>query len=479
MHTTDTRLRILLTFALLAATTAVCLSLWRFQNDDAYIFYAYVKNLLNGQGYVFNPGERVNGTTSALYPLLLSALAWIVGASTQIIPVLAHVILALALAVALLGVRALINKSNKDWLACILPALFFLASPHLVDASGMETFLTLSLLVAGYLAYQQEKLAWSALSLGLAVLSRPDSLLFSMLVAGDYILRKRSLPPLSIVAIFLLPILPWIFWSTWYFGSPLPLSLGAKLALTEAGRTGLTYPFLQRLPAATWLISENIAAFETVALVGLSIFVFIKSPGHPIRFFILWAILYTLAYGLLLNTPGFRWYYIPLILVQALVFGRAAELICLKNTRATKLFRLLVFALLISVIGVRCFQRLSGTVNSKFTHYKSIAETLNNEANPGDSLASAEIGILRYYYTQGPIIDALGLITPGVAEQVRNKDFGRYILELKPTYVLCAQPPRRKIEAFCSSEWFRALYGAPRIFKIAKKSSALFRRQGQ
>lgn len=41
--------------------------------DDAYITYRYTRNILAGNGFVFNPGERELGTTTPLYTLLLAA----------------------------------------------------------------------------------------------------------------------------------------------------------------------------------------------------------------------------------------------------------------------------------------------------------------------------------------------------------------------------------------------------------------------
>ena len=39
--------------------------------DDSYITYRYARDLLTGQGFVFNPGERVLGTTTPLYTALM------------------------------------------------------------------------------------------------------------------------------------------------------------------------------------------------------------------------------------------------------------------------------------------------------------------------------------------------------------------------------------------------------------------------
>lgn len=42
--------------------------------DDAFIIFRYVRNLIAGQGYVFNVGERVLGTTTPFYTLYLALL---------------------------------------------------------------------------------------------------------------------------------------------------------------------------------------------------------------------------------------------------------------------------------------------------------------------------------------------------------------------------------------------------------------------
>ena len=48
-----------------------CLSL-DFTQDDAYISYRYAENFIQGNGLVFNPGERVEGYTNFLWIILLS-----------------------------------------------------------------------------------------------------------------------------------------------------------------------------------------------------------------------------------------------------------------------------------------------------------------------------------------------------------------------------------------------------------------------
>src|SRR5882672_4650282 len=46
-----------------------------YQVDDAFIVYRYAANLARGAGFVFNPGERVEGVTCFLWTLLLAPFA--------------------------------------------------------------------------------------------------------------------------------------------------------------------------------------------------------------------------------------------------------------------------------------------------------------------------------------------------------------------------------------------------------------------
>ena len=35
--------------------------------DNSFITFRYARNLLSGEGFVYNPGQRVMGTTTPLY----------------------------------------------------------------------------------------------------------------------------------------------------------------------------------------------------------------------------------------------------------------------------------------------------------------------------------------------------------------------------------------------------------------------------
>jgi hypothetical protein len=52
---------------------ALHVSVYAFVTDDAFIAFRYARNLAEGLGPVFNPGERVEGYSSPLHVLLLAA----------------------------------------------------------------------------------------------------------------------------------------------------------------------------------------------------------------------------------------------------------------------------------------------------------------------------------------------------------------------------------------------------------------------
>jgi len=57
--------------------------------EDALITYRYAQNLAEGNGFVFNIGERVLGTTTPLWALLLGFAGWLFGPDR--IPIVSNV----------------------------------------------------------------------------------------------------------------------------------------------------------------------------------------------------------------------------------------------------------------------------------------------------------------------------------------------------------------------------------------------------
>ena len=61
--------------AVLLVAAAAAYGFWGYSYDDNYITYRYAKNWRQGEGLVYNPGERVFGTSAPGYALLLGTLS--------------------------------------------------------------------------------------------------------------------------------------------------------------------------------------------------------------------------------------------------------------------------------------------------------------------------------------------------------------------------------------------------------------------
>ena len=64
--------------------------------DDAYITYRYARNILAGNGFVYNPAEHVLGTITPFYTILLVFSGYVAGGSTAPFPLISLMINALA-----------------------------------------------------------------------------------------------------------------------------------------------------------------------------------------------------------------------------------------------------------------------------------------------------------------------------------------------------------------------------------------------
>ncbi|MEU8639645.1 arabinofuranosyltransferase [Amycolatopsis sp. NPDC048633] len=164
----------------------------RWMSDDGLIVLRTVRQILDGNGPVFNIGERVESNTSTLWTYLLLAFAWIPGLRLEWLAVILGLLCSTGgLLFALDGARRLIGTARPTF---VVPAgaLVLIALPPFRDfaTSGLETgLITLWLGATWWLLVRHARSApagpvWvTALVIGLGVLVRPDLALFSA-VAG-------------------------------------------------------------------------------------------------------------------------------------------------------------------------------------------------------------------------------------------------------------------------------------------------------
>jgi hypothetical protein len=215
--------------------------------EDYFITLRSSRNLVEGHGLVFYPGERVHTFTSPLGVLLPALCAWLTGpgmegAALWIFRVINATFLAAAAALVWRRVIALgLGKVGR----VTLFGLLFLDA-KLIDFSinGMET----ALLVFFVLLLWSELEAPAgprggplAVAVGGLMWTRPDAFIIGAALIGAYVFtRLRPKSGLGVqwaslicgLGVGGLIYAPWFCWAWWYYGSPIPHTIIAKSAYT-------------------------------------------------------------------------------------------------------------------------------------------------------------------------------------------------------------------------------------------------------
>ena len=251
--------------------------------DDAYISFRYARNLAEGHGLVFNPGERVEGYTNFLWTVLLAG-----GIALGVHPAVASVAMGLAAYAALIvGVHRLVQrlagKAAAPAPAGIAPLL--VAGTALVAShatSGLETMLTTALTVFAFERAEADRPLLAGLLAILATMSHPDHALFYAAIGASLLLRRAPLRSLAAhAAPFALLYAPYFAWRWHYYGDFVPNTFHAKSADLPYFSQGGIYLLVGALSMGLWAVlplagagawASRRSRFTIACLLGLPIF---------------------------------------------------------------------------------------------------------------------------------------------------------------------------------------------------------------
>ena len=219
----------LLTAAIAAGLTARVV-FWAMTDrriDDALITVKHAKNAVDGSGLVHHLGEgHVHGFTSALsvlVPLPGELIATDGGFVALRLVSLAAFVAAVVYAYRIAGELRL-----GPWpTALVLAYLCFDQNQIFFGMAGMETQIAVAVLLASVFYVLVEDFTKAGITLGLALLARPDFLLWIVPAFAFLLVRSRAgaarawLWSLAVAG-------PWLVFTTAYYGSPVPHTVTAK-----------------------------------------------------------------------------------------------------------------------------------------------------------------------------------------------------------------------------------------------------------
>jgi hypothetical protein len=294
--------------------------------DDAYITYRYARNIAQGIGFVYNPGEHVLGTTTPIYTLLLASLGWLTHSGAY--PTISVIINALADGMSVALLYKIGKRLFEHWLPGLVLGLLWAVAPQSVTFAigGMETSVYLALTLAAFSTWLDGRTLWTASLTALATLTRPDALLWAGPLALAIIVEKglarRDRPlwqrlPWAEGGIYLALVAPWLIYGTLVFGSPLPHSISAKSVAYILPPTQALIGFIQHYSTPFF---DNMTFGATGAMIGGIAYPVLAAMGGLVLAYKDWRslpmVLFPWLYAAVFiaaNPLMFRWYFaVPL-----------------------------------------------------------------------------------------------------------------------------------------------------------------------
>ncbi|MGB7061696.1 MAG: glycosyltransferase family 39 protein [Candidatus Zixiibacteriota bacterium] len=416
--------------------------------DDSFITFRYAENIASGKGFVYNEGERVLGTSTPLYTLLLALL-------TKLgLPILLFARIINIGADCLSGILIFLLLRQFKISVATVAALFYVLFPRVMvwSISGMETSLYVLFIAASLYFYHKQNLGLTALFLALTFLTRVDGIILGLAILAHFILQQRRFPTKMVLASIAL-VLPWLVFSIFYFGSPIPNAVLGKKALYsatvwETPKLRIIWEFLFLKTQIGWpLLALSLAGVYRVLT---------RAKSYSI--IALWTFLYFGSF-LVAETKIHLWYYVPFYLGYLILVAFGADLAfdqterflkkgidffgkrwrTVLNLRTLRIAFVSAVCILAGIIYLqqvkRTFRLLSAEQIALEDIHKSIGLWLLENTQPADTVCAEDIGYMGYYSGRY-ILDQDGLISPQAIPFNRSRNRLGLVKKYKPAYFL-------------------------------------------
>jgi hypothetical protein len=214
--------------------------------EDGLITIAHARSVVEGIGLTHHPGEPpTHGFTSALsvlVPLVGELVGQVLGPVDGFAFVRAASLVAFV-AAALFVVRICGDLGLDRWPTFFVVAYLAMGQNQIFyGMSGMETQIAVAVLLGGTHFVMRRRFMAAGACLGLAVLARPDFVLWAapaflaLLVWDRREAMRAGLLGAAVVA-------PWAIFTTAYYGSPIPNTVHAKALRYPTDLPGLAWPW--------------------------------------------------------------------------------------------------------------------------------------------------------------------------------------------------------------------------------------------
>lgn len=429
-------------FSLLLFIAAYSAAIYPWMMDDAFIFFRYAENFSDGHGFVYNPGERVEGCTSFLWLLILSVAA-LFNYDLLWFSKIINSFLCAALVYMVANSHRHIERFDA-FMSSAAAAVAFTSgifAPWL--SSGMEVplFSFISMAAYFYTIKAETKLEYGICGVfhAMTLIARPEGIfLAAPAMLYLYWNHKRRKDYGIYVSLFKLALIyaPYFLWRYFYYGSLLPNTFHAKvgLGLSQLARgAGYFYdffnaaaPLLILLSAAFFFVIKRRFEDRHITLLGIYAImniIFVIAVGGDFMY-------------------GFR-FFAHLIPPLAIISVYALSMIF---KSAVRFKTAVVIVIIYGLIQFYVHPEICGISNSSPVEFgREAGLFLKSEAASDALLAINTAGIIPYY-SKLRTVDMLGLTDRHIATSPvdnfgagpagHEKGDGEYILNKKPDIIV-------------------------------------------
>jgi len=424
-------------------------------SDDAFISYRYAKNLNNGHGLVFNPGEKIEGYSNFLWVMILAVFDyfgipphW----AAKIFPFCISL-----LSIFLIFKTAQAYGLNK--LSSSLCSLFLSTSSSFAyySMSGLETAIyTFLLLLSVFIneKYESESNKKSLFYLYGTLLAitliRPEGILFLMISSGYHFLKKvvtgkgvhlKKVIQAQLLAFSIYAFL--ILLRYWYYSDILPNTYYAKPPGTfvELGYNALFVNFMNAFFSGSFLL---------IFLIPLLVKkIYLKKYAYPLLICLAQLIFMSYA-GDWMALGRFFLPILPLFIILTVILSQKF-ILRIQHPFYKKLVMLSFVVIWIFFLASNVSQTSQALVNKYEYPYSvmnskkliELRERLNRNYPNAKKIATRRIGAISYYSNQ-KIIDILGLTDKKIASNIKtikniekqNDVNSKIVLEKEPDLII-------------------------------------------
>ncbi len=472
--------------------------------DDAFITFRYSRNIVEGHGFVYNPGSRTLGTTTPLYTLLMAAAGLITGSEAY--PWFALVINALADAGSSVLLALLMVRLTGYLPVAALVGIAWAINPVSVTFAigGMETSVAILWQVAAVYAYVSRYERWMVFFAALGILTRIDTVIWAGLLLLHQLVtrwndRRHDASnrwfdrlPWQSWTVGAAVVTPWYVFSLAYFGTLLPRSLSAKrlvyvvddLQAVIRLLQHVATPFFDHKTLGIPGIAMGLALYPALAAIGTLYAVYRKPRLLP---FLVYPWLYFAIFSIM-NPLIFRWYLAPMLPAYLLAIILGVWVVAHALSEALGWFSLrhgvvggvaaIVVVFLLNAWVLHPDHGRDRPAPAMAWHkielnYRKMAEALRVDFGISDEtlVAAGDIGAVGFY-SRARILDTVGLVTPEVSayyplDRTLLVDGANYavppqiILDYRPDYIILMEDSVHN--GLARESQFEALYARVRF----------------